>query len=304
MQMSLKLQSERSKGIACIVFSAFCFATMNLFINLAGELPTWQKGFFRNAVALVFASVILFRERKKPGMKINKKNIGLLLGRATAGTIGFLCNFYCVDRMNISDASMLNKLAPFFTLIFSSMFLKENAKWYQWSAVVIAFLGSLFIVKPTFGMEAVPALLGVLGGLGAGIAYTCVRKLGSMGVGGALIVFFFSAFSVVLLGPVVAFTYVPMTAWQWVFLLCTGLAASGGQFFVTAAYTHAPAREISVYDYSQVIFATIWGMIFLSQKPDLYSVLGYVIIVGVAVWMYLMNKRADRVSKEGWQNEQ
>ncbi len=304
MQMSLKLHSERSKGIACIVFSAFCFATMNLFINLAGELPTWQKGFFRNAVALVFASVILFRERKKPGMKINKKNIGLLLGRATAGTIGFLCNFYCVDRMNISDASMLNKLAPFFTLIFSAMFLKENAKWYQWSAVVIAFLGSLFIVKPTFGMEAVPALLGVLGGLGAGIAYTCVRKLGSMGVGGALIVFFFSAFSVVMLGPVVAFTYVPMTAWQWVFLLCTGLAASGGQFFVTAAYTHAPAREISVYDYSQVIFATIWGMIFLSQKPDLYSVLGYVIIVGVAVWMYLMNKRADRVSKEGCQNEQ
>ena len=147
-------------------------------------------------------------------------------------------------------------------------------------------------------METFPAFLGVIGGLGAGIAYTCVRKLGSMGVGGALIVFFFSAFSVVTLGPVVALTYVPMTGLQWVFLLCTGLAASGGQFFVTAAYTHAPAKEISVYDYSQVIFATIWGMIFLGQQPDIYSVIGYVIIVGVAVWMYLMNKRDDRVNKK------
>jgi drug/metabolite transporter (DMT)-like permease len=67
---------------------------------------------------------------------------------------------------------------------------------------------------------------------------------------------------------------------------------------VTAAYTHAPAKEISVYDYSQVIFATIWGMIFLGQQPDIYSVIGYVIIVGVAVWMYLMNKRDDRVNKK------
>ncbi|MBR6093606.1 MAG: DMT family transporter [Lachnospiraceae bacterium] len=282
---------QRTKGIVCIVLSAFCFATMNLFIRLSGELPTWQKGFFRNAVALIVASFILFRERKKPGMKITKKNILLLILRATAGTIGFLANFYCVDRMNISDASMLNKLAPFFTIIFSAIFIKESAKWYQWLAVLVAFLGSLLIVKPTFSMEMFPALCGVIGGLGAGIAYTCVRKLGQMGVGGALIVFFFSAFSVVVLGPVVVFTYVPMSAVQWGFLLLTGLAASGGQFFVTAAYTYAPAKEISVYDYFQVIFAALWGMIFLSQKPDLFSVAGYLIIVAAAVAMYIIQKK-------------
>ena len=282
---------QRSKGIACIVISAFCFATMNLFIKLSGELPTWQKGFFRNAVALIIASFILFRERKKPGMKITKKNIFLLILRATAGTIGFLANFYAVDRMNISDASMLNKLAPFFTIVVSAIFIKESAKWYQWLAVVVAFLGSLLIVKTTFSMDTVPALFGVLGGLGAGIAYTCVRKLGQMGVGGALIVFFFSAFSVIVLGPVVVFTFVPMSALQWGFLLLTGLAASGGQFFVTAAYTYAPAKDISVYDYFQVIFAALWGMIFLNQKPDLYSVLGYVIIVAAAVAMYVIQKK-------------
>ena len=111
---------------------------------------------------------------------------------------------------------------------------------------------------------------------------------------GALIVFFFSAFSVILLGPIVGFTYVPMTLKQWIFLLLTGLAASGGQFFVTAAYTYAPAKEISVYDYSQVIFAAIWGMLFLGQLPDLFSVLGYVIIVSVAIAMYIRTKKEAR----------
>ena len=264
---------------------------MNLFLHLAGDLPFWQKGFFRNAIALFLALGFLLKERKVKPAKITKQNFPLLLGRAFFGTAGLLCNFYCVDHMNISDASMLNKLAPFFAIVFSAIFLKEKARWYQWAAVVVAFAGSLLIVKPSFGLQVFPAIIGICGGLGAGIAYTCVRKLGSMGTPGALIVFFFSAFSVILLGPIVAFTYVPMRPIQWMFLLLTGLAASGGQFFVTAAYTYAPAKEISVYDYSQVIFAAIWGMLFLGQLPDLFSVLGYVIIVSVAVAMYIRTRK-------------
>lgn len=290
--------SSRHKGIICIILSAFCFATMNMFLRFAGDLPFWQKGFFRNAIALFLALGLLLRRKKGERGRIGKDNIWLLLGRAAFGTMGLLCNFYCVDHMNISDASMLNKLAPFFAIVFSAFFLKENAKWYQWSAVVIAFLGSLLIVKPAFGMETGPALIGVLGGLGAGVAYTCVRKLGQMGTPGPLIVFFFSAFSVLLLGPVVAFTYVPMTGVQVIFLLLTGVAASGGQIFVTAAYTFAPAKEISVYDYSQVLFAAIWGIVFFSQLPDVFSIAGYVIIIAVALWMFFMNKGAKQEKQE------
>jgi len=285
--------SARHKGIICIILSAFCFATMNMFLRFAGDLPFWQKGFFRNSIALFLALGLLLRRKKGERGKITKENIWLLLGRASFGTMGLLCNFYCVDHMNISDASMLNKLAPFFAIVFSAFFLKENAKWYQWGAVVIAFLGSLLIVKPAFGMETGAAMIGVLGGLGAGAAYTCVRKLGQMGTPGPLIVLFFSAFSVILLGPVVAFTYVPMTGQQWLFLLFTGIAASGGQIFVTAAYTFAPAKEISVYDYSQVLFAAIWGILFFSQFPDVYSIIGYVIIIAVALWMFFMNKSRE-----------
>lgn len=281
---------DRQKGILCIIGCAFCFALMNLFVNLAGDVPVIQKAFFRNAVALIFSGIVLFRSTKKEDRKVTKDNFWLLFLRSFAGGIGFVCNFYAIDHMNISDASMLNKLAPFFVIIFSAVFLKEKANWFQWLAVVLAFGGSLFIVKPTFGMEVFPAAAGLVGGLGAGIAYTCVRKLGQKGTKSAFIVFFFSAFTSIILAPIVLLNYQPMEPKQWLFLLLTGLAASGGQFCVTAAYTYAPAKEISVYDYSQVIFAAILGFFFLNQVPDLFSIIGYAIIIVVAIAMYIKQK--------------
>ena len=133
---------NRDKGIICIIGAAACFAGMNLFIRLAGDLPVIQKGFFRNAVALIFSAIILFRGYRKDreGLSINKSNIVLLLLRSFFGMIGFLCNFYAVDKINISDASMLNKLSPFFAIVLSYIFLKEKAKWYQWLAVALAII--------------------------------------------------------------------------------------------------------------------------------------------------------------------
>ena len=80
-----------------------------------------------------------------------------------------------------------------------------------------------------------------------------------------------------------------MAWWQILMLLGAGLAATGGQFSITAAYCHAPAREISVYDYSQIIFATLLGVLFLGEVPDIYSFIGYIIIVAMAVLMFLYN---------------
>ena len=82
-----------------------------------------------------------------------------------------------------------------------------------------------------------------------------------------------------------------MAWWQILALLGAGLSATGGQFSITAAYYNAPAREISVYDYSQIIFATLLGLIFLGELPDIYSFIGYAIIIAMAVLMFLYNNK-------------
>ena len=66
-------------------------------------------------------------------------------------------------------------------------------------------------------------------------------------------------------------------------LLAAGLAAAGGQFTITAAYSCAPAKEISVYDYSQIIFAAGLGFFVFGQIPDLLSWIGYAVICEMCI---------------------
>lgn len=281
---------EKQKAILCMVSSAFCFSCMNAFVRLSGDLPSVQKSFFRNLVALLFAAVILLRSGE--GFHFEKKNLPGLLLRSAFGTLGILCNFYAVDHLALSDASMLNKMSPFFAILFSYFLLKEKLTFVQGAGVVTAFLGSLFILKPSFAnLDLLPSAVGLFGGLAAGAAYTFVRILGKRGERGPFIVFFFSAFSCLAVVPWLMFHFEPMTGRQLLFLIGAGLAAAGGQFSITAAYCHAPAREVSVYDYSQILFSALLGFFLFRDVPDGYSVIGYVIICGTAVLMFLYNTR-------------
>lgn len=282
--------SKKSKGILFITLSAFCFALMNLFVRLAGDLPSMQKSFFRNAVALLFALIVLLKSEEK--FQFQRKNLPHLILRSLFGTIGILCNYYAVDHLVLSDASMLNKLSPFFAIVISYFYLKEKVTPFQVSAVIIAFIGALCIIKPGFSsLTSGPALIGALGGLCAGAAYTMVRKLSLNGERGPFIVFFFSAFSCLVCVPYLIFSYHPMTAQQLMYLLLAGLSAAGGQFSITAAYANAPAREISVFDYSQIVFSALMGFIVLNQIPDIWSVIGYIIICSTSVAMFFYNNK-------------
>ena len=286
-------KNKKYLGIVYIITSAFCFAFMNAFVRLAGDLPSTQKSFFRNFVALIFASIILIKN-KIPFKVQHKSNIPALLVRAGLGTVGILCNFYAIGHLVLADASMLNKMSPFFVIIFSFIFLKERLTFFQGAAVFTAFIGSLFIIKPSFNMEMFPAFLGLVGGMCAGAAYTAVRYLGNHGEKNPFIVAFFSAFSCLTTLPFLIFDYHPMTGYQLLSLMWAGLAAAGGQFSITAAYTKAPAKEISVYDYSQIIFATILGFFLFGDVPDIYSVIGYVIIIAMAVLMFFYNTKRQK----------
>ncbi len=283
---------KKYKGILYIVISAFCFALMNMFVHMAGDLPSVQKSFFRNFVAAIFACILLVRDGSS--FRCRKESLKYLVFRAVFGTVGILCNFYAVDHLVLADASMLNKMSPFFAVLFSFVILKERVTLPQALIVTGAFLGSLFVVKPTFAnMDLIPSLLGLAGGIFAGAAYTMVRKLGMMGVKGPFIVFFFSAFSCLVTLPWLVFDYHSMSIAQLMILLLAGLSAAGGQFSITAAYCYAPAKEISVYDYSQIIFSAGLGFLVFGQIPDGLSWLGYGIICTMAVVVFVYNRERE-----------
>lgn len=287
--------SETSKGILCIICSAFCFALMAVFVRLAGNIHFIQKAFFRNAVAFVIALIGIIREVKIHGSKaiaIPKGAFLFLFLRAFTGTVGVFGNFYAVDRIVLADAAILNKMAPFFTIIFCFILLQEKTQKWPLIFIIVAFLGALLVIKPSFNFsQMVPTIAAFVGGLGAGFAYACIRKLRYLECNGKIIVLFFSIFSMLCSVPYMITNFNPMT-WQQLLILCgAGVCAAGGQFSITAAYYHAPASKISIYDYSQIIFSTLFGFIFFGQLPDVYSIIGYVVIISMALANFIYTRK-------------
>ncbi|WP_226890954.1 DMT family transporter [Paraclostridium bifermentans] len=280
--------SDRNKGIVFIILSAFGFAMMSAFIKLSGDLPSIQKTFFRNLVSCIIAfSLILKYKESAFGSKENRK---ILILRSIFGTLGIILNFYAIDRLVLSDANMLNKLSPFFVIIFSAIFLKEKIKSNQAVAVIIAFIGALFIIKPTLNFAIIPYVAGILGAIFAAAAYTCLRVLGGKEKF-YTVVFFFSLFSTVSIFPFAVMAYKSMTIIQFVYLVLGGVFASIGQFGVTLAYKYAPAKEISIFDYSNIIFSAIISIVVFNVIPDKYSFIGYIIIFSASYYMFLNNKK-------------
>ena len=287
-----EIQGTRNlkKGIASLIFSSFSFALMAMFVHLAGDIPFVQKAFFRNIVAFFVALSVILKNQTK--IVVPKGSFKYLITRCIAGAVGVFGNFYALDRIPIADATILNKMAPFFTVLFSLIILGEKVKLLPFMCVAGAFVGAVFVIKPSVNIiQSLPAIVAFLGGVGAGVAYTCVRKLSSLKMTGAFIVLFFSAFTCLLSVPSMILDFTPMTLKQTLILIGAGLAAAGGQFGVTTAYYNAPARDISVYDYSQILFSAILGYIAFRQIPDFYSLIGYVIIISMAIIVFVYNKK-------------
>ena len=288
----MKLKSNDAKGIACILVAALGFALMTFFVRLSGDVPTMEKAFFRNAFAAVIAFVSLLRSEDK--FKIGKGNFKYIFLRCLFGTTGLLCNFYAIDHLPLADANMLNKLSPFFAILASIPILKEKPTRIDIMTTIIAFLGVVLIARPTGGVSIIPALCGVWGGAGAGIAYTFIRLLGRRSERTSIIVLCFSIFSCMLSSPFMILDFKPMLWWQLGCLILAGIFAAVAQFSITSAYKFAPARKIGVFDNTQVVFSALLGIIFLAEVPEPLSVAGYIIIIGMAVFRWYWNLTHER----------
>lgn len=279
------------KGIFCIIIAGFGFALMSLFVKLSGDLPSIQKGFFRNIIAVFISSIPLIKHWRVINIPRNNTGWLVLISRSVFGTIGLVLNFYAISHISLADSSIIQKLSPFIIIILSYIFFKEEMTRFQLFAIIIAFIGITLIIKPSGNnIISMGALAALLGALCAGIAYTCVRYLGTHNISGEFIIFFFSSLSSLMLLPYLILDYRTMTYYQLSMLILAGISATIGQYGVTFAYKFAAAKNISVFDYSQVLFSGIFGYMFFEEFPDFQSLIGYIIVISVGIVLVLRSK--------------
>ncbi len=278
------MQFNKQKAVLYILISSFGFASMNMLVKLSGDLPLMQKSFFRNLIAAIVAAVTM--AKMGTSFRVKRENWIAMLARSAFGTIGLVCNYYAIQYMILPDSTILAKLSPFFTILFSWVLLRERVKPRQWAAITISFLGCTLVIQPSFSSgQSFPALVAILGGAAAGIAYTYVRMLTQRGEEKTMIIFCFSAFSCLVSVPFLLLDFAPMTLPQLLFLIGSGVAAAVGQFGMTNAYALAPGRFLGPFEYSQLLFSALYSFFIFAELPTSVGVLGYFVILAVSIWM-------------------
>lgn len=279
---------NKQLAIMLMLLSAFSFSIMQTAVKLAANIPVIEKVFFRN----LFSLIIMFFIIKKNNYSYfgKKENQKYLIARSVFGFIGVFAFFYATNYLVLADAAMLNKSSPFFVTIFAFFLLKEKLSKVQIPALIIAFIGACLVIKPQFNFEAIPAFIGLMSAVFAGAAYTLVRYLGDKEEV-ATIVFYFSLVSVVCSIPFMLTTFIMPTLYELLLLLCIGIFAASGQIALTYAYKYAPASEISIFSYTNIIFSSIIGYLVFSEISDCLSILGGLLIIISSYIVFLYNKR-------------
>jgi len=245
-------------------------------VKQVSNLPLSEAVFFRNLVSTLIALSICIG--KKIPVFRKEQNTKLLLIRALLGLLGVMGYFYSIRNLPLADAATLNRMSPFFVLIFSFFYLKERINKYQVFAVILAFLGIALVIRPEFNYTVLPSLIGLGSAVIAGLAYTIVRKL-SHTEHPSVIVLYFSVISVIGTLPLLIMNFVKPSPIELLYLLLTGVFAAGGQYALTYSYKLAKASEVSIYSYATVIFSAIIGYLLWHEMLSALSIIGICVVL-------------------------
>lgn len=278
--------NSQHKGISLMLISSLCFSLMAVSVKLLPDIPTYEKIFFRNFTGLLISCFII-KSKNKSFVGNNKK---LLLLRSLFGLLGVGAYFYAISRLPLANSAILNKLSPIFVLIFASLILGEKIKKLQIPAVIISVLGISLVIKPGISSNISIQLIGLSSAIFAGIAYTVVRKLKDYDSPETIVFYFCLLSSSAMIPFFITNGFVMPSPLGWVAAIFLGIFATLAQLSMTSAYRYAPAGELSIYSYSNIIFSAIIGLLIWSEIPDSLSVLGGILIILGGYLNYICNR--------------
>ena len=278
------LKKAKNLGPIYIVASSFFFALMAVFIRYSQEKPIFEQVVFRNLVISVLMFLLVVKEKRVHEMKVRdgKKEIFL---RSLFGFIGMVCNFYAVKHLNIADATAIAKISPFFIMIFAALMLGEELEKHSILAILFSIVGMFMVVKPKFDGSMVPSLVALAGALSAAMAMIMLSSVGKK-VRGEIIILYFGIFSTIACLPFLVGNFIIPKGKDLANLLMIGVSAGFGQLFLTMGYKLGKASEISVYNFSQIIFSILMGYFLFNERTDLISLTGMAIIILSAYYNY------------------
>lgn len=282
-------QRVKESGVFWMLVSVLSFSLMQLFVTMTSEaVSVYLQIFFRNLAGIFVAGFCIRKE--KLSWFGQRREQPYLFGRSIAGFLGLLFFFQASRTADIADATIVNRTGPFFTTLFSALFLREKVTLVQWGALLVVFAGGLISADPAFDSSALPMLYALLSAVANGAAYTLLSYFRNH-VPAMTVIMHFSVFSAAASIPFLLGNFSLPSARDGIMLIMIALLGSCGQISITLAYRLAPASEISIFDQLSVVLSVLLGWLFLHQQPTANTFIGGSIVIAASVFIYFYYQR-------------
>ena len=259
-----------------LVLASFFFSLMTLCVkNIDKRIPIYELVFFRSLLSLIITLFIINLKKINP----LGKNRPLLILRGVLGTLALICIFYAIRNMPLSISTVIQYTYPIFISIFAGLFINEKITRNLLFALVSGWIGILVILNPTqlsninVNIESLSILIAFLGSICTALAYVTVKKL-SYTEDVYVIIEYFPLVSCITLMPFVLINWVTPNGNELLWIIGIGLFTQLGQTFLTIGLKNLPASEASIINYLQVVFGSMWGILFFREIINVNFLLG------------------------------
>lgn len=283
-------------GMVCAICAFFLFSVMNVFAKfLSDNHHVIEIGFYRNFIAMLPMLFIIYAMGKHEILKI-KTSPKMIVVRSVIGTISLVATFGAFSLMPMADATAFLFTSSLIVPMFGFFFLKEHVGKYRWGAILIGFLGVLVMLKPTGDVNMMGAAVALSAALMHATLQTILRSLGKT-ESPETITFYF-----VFIGTFVSLIPLPlvfvMPTWEEVpYIIGLGLTGVAAQMMLSLAYKNAQAAIVTVFNYSGIIWATLFGWMFWNDWPTHTILAGGAIVIASNVFIVFREQRLARIAR-------
>lgn len=290
-RLSARPKENIARGILYVCASALISAFMSVSIKwLSDTYPAVELTFFRCAFGFIPVALIV---RRGGGLKTlrTRRKLGHFL-RAAAWTVSFLLSFLALHSLGLADAVALSFLAPIFMTVLSVPMLGEHVGIHRWSAVLLGFVGIIFMAKPEGRVFEIGTIFGIGSALFWGIGSASVRQL-TRSESTAAITFYTHFFAALLLALALPFFWVTPDWLGLLAMLAIGVMGGTSQYWATQALSYAPAAVVAPFNYTQMVWAVILEFLIWHDLPGTNLLIGVVLVIASGLYiLYREIKRA------------
>jgi drug/metabolite transporter (DMT)-like permease len=287
------------RGIVMKVLSITLFIAMQSMVKLAGPgIATGEITFFRSFFALVpIMGWLAFRGQLAGSFKTANPMGHFYRGFVGVSSMGL--GFYGIVHLPLPEAIAIGYAMPLFAVIAGAVLLGEDVRRYRWGAVMAGFLGVLVILWPRLtlfesgqlGAEEFAGVMAVLFSAAlAAVAMVHVRQLVRTERTPTIVLYFSLTSAVFSLGTL-PFGWAWPSLSQATLLICAGFIGGIGQILLTESYRYAEVSTIAPFEYTSIIWGTIFGYYLFGDLPGGTLLFGAAIVIGAGIFILYRETR-------------